>query len=86
MILRGEIKFPRAQSMYVMTGKKDGSRLTVRLMQRTYAGILDEIERQGYDPFRGRAFVSGRRKLAILGRALLRDWPHPGHLLREQSA
>lgn len=49
---------------------RDGSRLTVRLMQRTYAGILDRIERQGYDVFRSRAYVSGPRKLMILGRAL----------------
>ena len=49
---------------------RDGSRLTVRLMQRTYAGILDRIERQGYDVFRSRAYVSGPRKLMILGRAV----------------
>jgi phytoene synthase len=48
---------------------EDGSRLTVRLLQRTYAGILDAIERQGYDVFRRRAYVSGPRKLAILLRA-----------------
>ncbi|HEX2219016.1 MAG TPA: phytoene/squalene synthase family protein [Gemmatimonadales bacterium] len=50
---------------------RDGSRLTVRLMQRTYAGILDRIEQQGYDVFRSRAYVSGPRKLMILGRAVL---------------
>jgi phytoene synthase len=49
---------------------RDGSRLTVRLLQRTYAGILDGIERLGYDVFRARAYVSGSRKLVILGRAL----------------
>jgi len=48
---------------------RDGSRLTVRLLQRTYAGILDAIERQGHDVFRSRARVSGARKLAILARA-----------------
>jgi phytoene synthase len=48
---------------------RDGSRLTVRLLQRTYAGILAAIERQGYDVFRRRARVSGPRKLAILARA-----------------
>ncbi len=53
----------------------DGSRLTVRLLQRTYAGILDGIERLGYDVFRARAYVSTPRKLAILGRALLREPP-----------
>lgn len=52
----------------------DGSRLTVRLMQRTYAGILDAIERNGYDVFRWRAHVSPPRKLAILGRALWQEY------------
>jgi phytoene synthase len=51
---------------------EDGSRLTVRLLQRTYAGILDAIERQGYDVFRRRAYVSRPRKIAILLRA---TWP-----------
>ena len=56
---------------------RDGSRLTVRLLQRTYAGILDGIERLGYDVFRARAHVSGRRKLVILGRAVWSElsWP-----------
>lgn len=48
----------------------DGSRLTVRLLQQTYAGILEEIERQEYDIFAGRAHVPFRRKLLILGRAV----------------
>ncbi len=51
----------------------DGSRLTVRLMQRTYAGILDQIEERGYDVFRGRAYVPFTRKLVILGRAMMRE-------------
>jgi phytoene synthase len=53
----------------------DGSRLTVRLLQRTYAGILDGIERLGYDVFRARAYVSGPRKLMILGRAVWSELP-----------
>lgn len=52
----------------------DGSRLTVRLMQRTYAGILTAIERHDYDVFRRRAYVSAPRKLGILGRALWEAW------------
>jgi phytoene synthase len=55
----------------------DGSRLTVRLLQRTYAGILDGIERLGYDVFRTRAYVSGPRKLMILGRAVWTEFPRP---------
>ena len=53
----------------------DGSRMTVRLMQRTYAGILDSIERRGYDLFRGRAYVSASRKLIILGCAMWQELP-----------
>ena len=56
---------------------QDGSRLTVRLLQRTYAGILDGIERLGYDVFRARAYVSGPRKLMILGRAVWSELPRP---------
>lgn len=48
----------------------DGSRLTVRLLQQTYAGILDAIERLDYDVFRERAYTTFPRKLSILARAL----------------
>ena len=65
---------------------QDGSRMTVRLMQRTYAGILDAIERQDYDVFQFRAHVSATRKLAILGRALWRDRLPWAAMPREQSA
>jgi phytoene synthase len=46
----------------------DGSRLTVRLLQRTYAGILRAIERNRYDVFRNRAYVGTAGKVMILGR------------------
>ena len=61
---------------------RDGSRLTVRLMQRTYAGILDGIERQGYDVFRDRADVSTSRKLLILGQSVWSDLARPAFLSR----
>jgi phytoene synthase len=64
----------------------DGSRLTVRLLQRTYAGILDGIERLGYDVFRARAYVSGSRKLVILGRALWAERPRRATLSWARSA
>lgn len=51
----------------------DGSRLTVRLLQQTYAGILDQIERADFDVFRGRAYVPFARKLVILGQAVWRE-------------
>jgi 15-cis-phytoene synthase len=56
---------------------RDGSRLTVRLLQRTYAGILDEIERLDYDVFQARAYVPTSRKLVILGRALWAERARP---------
>lgn len=58
---------------------KDGSQLTVRLMQRTYAGILDAIEARDYDVFSHRASVGTAGKLRILGTTLLRT--EPGALL-----
>jgi 15-cis-phytoene synthase len=64
----------------------DGSRLTVRLLQRTYAGILDGIERLGYDVFRARAYVSGSRNLVILGRALWSERPRGPTLSWARSA
>jgi 15-cis-phytoene synthase len=64
----------------------DGSRLTVRLLQRTYAGILDGIERLGYDVFRARAYVSGPRKLMILGRAVWSELPRPTFFPSTRSA
>jgi phytoene synthase len=51
----------------------DGSRLTVRLLSQTYAGILNAIERIDYDVFRTRAYVSTPRKLVMLGRALVSE-------------
>ncbi len=58
------------------------SRLTVRLMGRLYAGILDAIEAAGDDVFRARAFVPWPRKLGTVaacqagawGERLRRDW------------
>jgi len=54
----------------------DGSRLTVRLLQRTYAGILGAIERNGYDVFRRRAYIGTAGKVLILGREWARHQWH----------
>jgi phytoene synthase len=64
----------------------DGSRLTVRLLQRTYGGILDAIERMDYDVFHARAYVPPVRKLVILGRALWSDGPRAVAQLVQRSA
>jgi phytoene synthase len=65
----------RAANPVVQLFPRDGSRLAVLLIQRTYAGILDSIERMDYDVFRGRAHVSPARKLIILGGAIWTDPP-----------
>lgn len=65
---------------------QDGSRLTVRLMQQTYAGILEAIERSGYDVFHRRAHVSSSRKLAILGQTLWREYAPDRVVTAERSA
>ncbi len=47
----------------------DGSQLTVWLMRRVYAGILDEVETIDYGVTQQRATTSFARKLALAGRA-----------------
>jgi len=42
------------------------SRFAIYSASRIYRGILRQIEARGYNPFLGRAFVSQRRKMAIL--------------------
>ena len=44
----------------------------IRAAHSTYGGILDEIERQGYDVFAGRASVPGVTKLRLVTRELVR--------------
>lgn len=44
-------------------------RLAVTAAARAYEGILDSLERNGYDNFRHRASVSGTRKLLMLPQA-----------------
>lgn len=71
-----EFQIARARSYYARADEvialfpDDGSRLAVRLMQRAYAGILREIERNGYDVFTRRAHTTRMTKLAILTRAV----------------
>jgi len=52
----------------------DTSRLTVRLMGRLYAGILDAIERQDGDVFRARAHVPLPRKVRTLAACQASTW------------
>jgi phytoene synthase len=49
-----------------------GSQRMVRLMGAIYGDILREIEARDYDVFRERAFVPGRRKLALATAAMVR--------------
>jgi len=48
----------------------DGSRMTARVMERVYAGILTEIERAQGDVFTARRYVPLWRKCLILGQCL----------------
>jgi phytoene synthase len=66
-------RYFEAGSRVVRLFPPDGSRLTVRLLQTTYAGILDAIEQLDYDVFRARAYVSRPRKLMMLGRAMVME-------------
>jgi len=80
-------RYFREGSRVVPLFPNDGSRLTVRLLQQTYAGILDAIEKLEYDVFRTRACVSARRKLVILGRAWWAERPRlTSSPLSERSA
>ncbi|MFK7600719.1 phytoene/squalene synthase family protein [Deinococcus sp. SM5_A1] len=45
------------------------ARLAVATAARAYEGILDDLERAGYDNFNRRAYVSSTRKLLMLPRA-----------------
>ncbi len=51
-------------------------RLTVRVMARLYAGILDAIENLDHDVFRARAHVPTHRKLGLLARCLWEEQRH----------
>jgi phytoene synthase len=48
------------------------SRRCIRVAHRLYGGILDALERAGYDVFDVRAALSRRRKLAITAREVVR--------------
>jgi phytoene synthase len=80
-------RYFQAGARVVQLFPNDGSRLTVRLLQQTYAGILDAIEELDYDVFRARAYVSTPRKLLILSRAWWAERPRvPCLPLSERSA
>jgi phytoene synthase len=59
----------------------DGSRFCVQLMGTTYAGILDMIEKNGYEVFSRRAAVPFGRKIAIALRDLVQPLTVPASSL-----
>jgi phytoene synthase len=73
-LMRGQVA--RARALYAQARRGipllEGarSRATVRLMAAVYGDILRVIEVQGYDVFRRRAVVSGRRKMVLAAAAL----------------
>jgi phytoene synthase len=74
--MRFQVGRARAYYARAATGVKYltgfGSQRMVRLMGAIYGDILREIEERDYDVFRARAFVPGRRKLALATAAMLR--------------
>lgn len=61
----------RARNYYTSANKgiefltNDGSRSTVKMMSKIYAGILDEIESKNYDVFSKRRYVSTIKKIVM---------------------
>jgi phytoene synthase len=49
-------------------------RAVFQVILHTYRSLLDEIERRGYDVFRGRLCVSRWRKIGLVMRALPARW------------
>jgi phytoene synthase len=70
-----KMQIARARSYYEMAEAgiprlaDDGSQLTVWLMRHVYAGILEEVERNGYEVLDRRAKVSFARKCRLAWRA-----------------
>ncbi len=62
-------QYYRASETGIVALAQDGSQFTVWLMRYVYAGILDEIERQGYDVFRRRAATGTSQKFKLAIRA-----------------
>ncbi len=50
----------------------DGSRATVYIMLKIYSGILSNIERNNYDIYSSRIYVSTRQKINIFMRSIFR--------------
>jgi phytoene synthase len=72
-LMRFEIE--RARGYYDAAGGlkpllSPAGRAVFQVMLRTYRGLLDEIERRGYDVFRGRVRLSRWRKLSLVLQAL----------------
>ncbi len=84
-VARARAYYLRAASGIPMLSN-DGSRFCVRLMSRTYARILDIIERNGYDVFSTRAFVPLASKCWIALRSLAgREAPERGDQVNETA-
>jgi phytoene synthase len=68
----------RARSLYAASEEgipllaDDGSQRTVWMMRVIYAGILDEVERAGYDVLNRRVSTSTARKIRLALRAAMR--------------
>lgn len=60
----------------VLAGRvpNDGSRAALLMTSDIYGGILDHLERRGYDPHRGRAYVPTGEKLRRAARCLVQSY------------
>lgn len=77
LFMKGQVE--RARSYYRSAEEgiamlEPDSRLTVRLMSRNYARILDVIEEREYDVFSGRASVSLTRKIISIPQVWMEGW------------
>lgn len=82
-LLRFEIERTRSYYRSAAAGLAllpDRSGRCIAGAHRLYGGILDEIEEAGYDVFAQRARVPMRRKLAVVGRAVVARSPEPASL------
>ena len=60
-------------------------RAVFQVMMQTYEGLLDAIERRGYDVFRGRIQLSRWHKLGLLLRALPLRFGWAGRQTKRQA-
>ncbi len=64
----------RESSVLATRVPNDGSRASLIMTSAVYQGILDKLEKRGFDPKRGRAHVSTVAKLTLAVRSLISSY------------